>query len=67
MYLHIHRRDTKVKRSAQQFIQVIFIAIDTRDTTIILNAYNHIATIGIGKGNEYNTQCLGIYPKALAV
>ena len=67
MHLHIHRRDTEVKWSTQQFIQMIFITIDTRNTSIILNAYHHIATIGIGKGNEYDSQCFGIYPKALAV
>ena len=46
---------------------MFFIAIDARNTPIVLNAYYHIATIGIGKGYEYDSQCLGIYPKALAV
>ena len=67
MYLNTHRRDTEIEGSTQQFVQMFFIAIDTCDTAIVLNAYHYIATIGIGKGHEYDTQCLGIYPKALAV
>ena len=46
---------------------MVFITIDTRDTAIVFDTYYHIATIGIGKGNEYYTQCLGINPKTLAV
>ena len=46
---------------------MILVAIDASDTTIVFNAYHHIATIGIGKGNEDDTQCLGLYPETLAV
>ena len=46
---------------------MVFIAINTRDTAIVFDTYYHIATIGIGKGNKYDTQCLGIYPKTFAV
>ena len=67
MHLNIYRRDTEVERCTQQFIQMLLVAIDTRDSAIVLNAYHHIATIGIGKGNEYDPQRLGIYPETLAV
>ena len=51
MHFNIHRRNTEVERSTQQFVQMFFIAIDACDTSVVLNAYHHIATIGIGKGN----------------
>jgi len=67
MHFYIYRRNTEVERSTQQFVQVVIITIDSCNATIVLNANHNIAAIGIGKGNEYDTQCLGIYPKALAV
>ena len=67
MYFNIHWGDTEIERCTQQFIQMVFIAIDARDTAIILYAYHHIAAIGIGKGYEYDTKRLDIYPEALAV
>ena len=67
MHFYRDRRHTKVERYAQQFVQVILVAIDTSNTPVIFNAYHHIATIGIGKCHNNHRQCFCVNAKTLAV
>ena len=61
------RWNTKIERYAQQFVQMILVAIDTCNAPIIFNAYHHIATIGVSKGNHNHCQGFSINAKALAI
>ena len=61
------RRNAKIERYTQQFIQMVFVTIDTCNAPVVFNAYHHIATICISKSHLDYRQCFCIDTKAFAI
>ena len=64
---NLDRRLAVIKRRTQQLVDMLLIAVDAGDRTVVLHTDCNYPTVRIGKGNQMNRKRLCVDASALAV